>query len=527
MPTPTSVYPYIERTPPQTLCTTDISIVNEDCLVVAESMTRKYGSSCVLNMANQFEVGGDYLNICKLGQEESLIKRTNLLDSLIQLDGVRKGNASNPYQYALTSGHGIGPDDQNKGFGELTCLYSPNITVTHLDTDTMTPVEPFLINIISSAAYNLADHSASLTRELWLAGTVLKVINQLRTAKANGQRHFILGAFGCGAFFNDPVEMAEIYYAAIHEYEFQGCFDSICFAIKKTHSNENYEAFMNVFYTSDYKPLMNVLSPVFAMMSSHPKLIKKMDPFSTIDSQDELSYLLSNLIKSEILSSRVSHSESKKIQFLKHIFMLLQDSTYHARSILHTVVCHSEIKMYYPTSLFFKITPGFLIKLQDILERSPLVFPPLTAQQIRLTDALCVAHLLPKVNQIMSCFTSDEDKEVACFLLYLSVKKEPQILNRELNHRFQSDTSTICQLLMGINAICTANCDDDLKIDEIVRLGDSNHTPNKNVTKILGDYISMRMEIFLAIHYRIYFNISRFEEAMMRNADEHATQLNA
>ncbi|KAJ7130194.1 hypothetical protein C8R44DRAFT_775034 [Mycena epipterygia] len=63
-----------------------------------------------------------------------------------------------------------------------------------------------------------------------------------RAAAASGCRRLVLGAFGCGAFGNPPVEVAQLFRRVLlgrdgsgvgsRGGEFVGCFDEVTFAIK-------------------------------------------------------------------------------------------------------------------------------------------------------------------------------------------------------------------------------------------------------------------------------------------------------
>ena len=66
-------------------------------------------------------------------------------------------------------------------------------------------------------------------------------------AAANKVDILILGAFGCGAFANDPMVVAEAYRTAIIPYRAR--FDLIEFAIYSSgNKNENYDAFKRFFW---------------------------------------------------------------------------------------------------------------------------------------------------------------------------------------------------------------------------------------------------------------------------------------
>ncbi|MDF1826740.1 MAG: TIGR02452 family protein [Legionellaceae bacterium] len=371
MPNKTIAHQYLERTPHQDACELTLRIQNEDCLAVAKTIHAEHGSVCVLNMANQVHVGGDYLSLCALAQEESLIKRTHLLDALIDLEGVHlTKNPSNPYQYALPDCLGFNQDEQQQGFGEFTCLYSSNITVSHLDKAREQPLpQPFEINIISSAAYNLSNCRETLSPELYLAGTVLKIVNQLRTAKAYHQRHLVLGAFGCGAFGNEPRFIAEIYCSAIHELEFVGCFDSISFAVTQRQSGGNYDAFADVFnhaLSAPPKPLFNTLMPVFDKLPTHPVLNNMLTPFFKINTQEELIFLASSLIQKEIHALKIKACPPKKA-FLDNLLEQLIQNPERGKSILEEALDSPEINTHFPSPKFFKAKPAFLSELNRLI----------------------------------------------------------------------------------------------------------------------------------------------------------------
>lgn len=68
-------------------------------------------------------------------------------------------------------------------------------------------------------------------------------------AKENGFRSLILGAWGCGAFRNDPVKVAGYFKKVLLEEKFGAYFDSICFAIYGKEDGKNITAFREVLGT--------------------------------------------------------------------------------------------------------------------------------------------------------------------------------------------------------------------------------------------------------------------------------------
>ena len=60
-----------------------------------------------------------------------------------------------------------------------------------------------------------------------------KVLATLRVFKNHETKVLILGAFGCGAFGNDPQMVAKIFKQVLDRSEFKGVFEEIYFDIMK------------------------------------------------------------------------------------------------------------------------------------------------------------------------------------------------------------------------------------------------------------------------------------------------------
>jgi uncharacterized protein (TIGR02452 family) len=73
--------------------------------------------------------------------------------------------------------------------------------------------------------------------------------NVLAIAEHNGHRSLVLGAWGCGAFRNEPVMVAESALSTLRSERFDGVFERVVFAIPGVgrQSRENLEAFRRVF----------------------------------------------------------------------------------------------------------------------------------------------------------------------------------------------------------------------------------------------------------------------------------------
>lgn len=226
---------------------TPVIVAAIDCLHAAHRLYEQDRSDtiAVLNMANQFRMGGGYQH--GMGaQEEDLCRRTTLIRQL------------NPKHY----------ENKKLGFGQANVLYTPNVTVFRRGADegyAFIPA-PFSINVISSAAFNLyrPDAPKENTPE-YERGMYQKIFAQLLLAAHQGQTRLVLSAYGCGAFKNDPAFVAGLYKKIIDEH-FYGVFEKIVFAIVSNpmQHDRNFETFLYTFNQApgfDFKPIGQIPRP--------------------------------------------------------------------------------------------------------------------------------------------------------------------------------------------------------------------------------------------------------------------------
>lgn len=213
---------------------TKLSVVNEDCLVVAEEMIHEGLNPAVLNMANAFRPGGGVVNGAR-AQEETIFRRSNLFQSLYRYD----------IQHALTFGvvyeEQLYPMDENFGG-----IYSGGITVFK-DKGYEVMAQTFKTAFISVAALNISMAERFHERHFMENGhltdeaieiTKNKIRTKYRIGVANGHDSLVLGAWGCGAFGNPPREMAQLFMDVLEEDEFHGRYRDIRFAIIEDHNSQ-------------------------------------------------------------------------------------------------------------------------------------------------------------------------------------------------------------------------------------------------------------------------------------------------
>ena len=128
-------------------------------------------------------------------------------------------------------------------------LFSPNVIVFR-NSQYQILNEFFPISVITAAAPNknlnpeLFSNDEAMQKELYH-----RIRNIILTADASGVEYLVLGAFGCGAFHNDPKLVAKCFYEVLFGKEqLHKCFKMIYFAIPKISSAsfKNYQVFEKV-----------------------------------------------------------------------------------------------------------------------------------------------------------------------------------------------------------------------------------------------------------------------------------------
>lgn len=206
---------------------TEIDVVNKDCLEVAIDLVNKGFNPAVLNMASRRNPGGGVTTGAG-AQEETLFRRTNLFRSLYQF-------APYAQQYGLEKSHYQYP--LHRDFGGV---YTPNAMVFRESEAYGYKLmnKPLKLSFISVAGMNrpqLIYEDTAIAPQL-----VYAVKNKIRTILAIGldNKHdsLVLGAFGCGAFRNPPKHIAYLFHEVLNEDEFKNKFRRIVFAIIDDHN---------------------------------------------------------------------------------------------------------------------------------------------------------------------------------------------------------------------------------------------------------------------------------------------------
>lgn len=192
---------------------TEITVIDEDTFTAAAQEHHP----CCLNFASHKRPGGGYKSVMNLRmpiktQEEDLFRRSDL-PNVMDNRRVRQ-------YYPLMGVKG---------------LYCSAVVDKDKNLD---PIIPFQVSLVTVAAIvNPKPDEQPLTEA--------KIRRVLDIAADNNQQTLILGAWGCGAFRNDPEVVASLFKKHL-EGDFQGVFQKVIFAIPGEASH-NHQVFLKHF----------------------------------------------------------------------------------------------------------------------------------------------------------------------------------------------------------------------------------------------------------------------------------------
>ena len=185
---------------------TRIQVTNETTLGASMRLVESGLSPLALNFANGIRPGGGFLGGAR-AQEEVLCRSSALYQTIID-DQMYKEHRQRPR-----------PDSTD------WAIYSPDVPVFRTDDGTALE-QPWLLSFITCAA-----PYAPAIGKPEAADLLQKRIHRvLDIAQAYGHSALVLGAWGCGAFANDPHRTAADFRKAL-ENDFSGAFSDILFAI--------------------------------------------------------------------------------------------------------------------------------------------------------------------------------------------------------------------------------------------------------------------------------------------------------
>jgi uncharacterized protein (TIGR02452 family) len=202
-----------------------LEVVRQDSFDAAQGMSKPL----VLNFANAHCPGGGF----KLGassQEESLCRRSSLYLSLRSAGAAKMYRSNNLHLRPLESNW---------------MVLSPSVCVFR-DSGGRLLRQPYVVSVISVPAPNLRGLGFFASRHSVRAGLLTKIRIMLAEAHRHQYRELVLGAWGCGAFGNNPEMVAECFRLELLAHGWIRHFDKIVFAIKENPRSRNYAQFNNV-----------------------------------------------------------------------------------------------------------------------------------------------------------------------------------------------------------------------------------------------------------------------------------------
>lgn len=208
-----------------------VTVTNESTIEAA--MRLKDNNACALNFASAKHPGGGFLRGC-LAQEESIARSSALYHTLIVHPEFYEENKRS--------------QKENIGLYLNYAIYSPDVPIFKMDNGELLE-EPFTVSILTSPAPNRNAIVSDIEINDEIEGTIDILINNvfdkrirqvLNIMADNGHRTIILGAWGCGAFGNDPGVVANLFANCLEETPY---FDNIIFAIYDDPNSITYKTF--------------------------------------------------------------------------------------------------------------------------------------------------------------------------------------------------------------------------------------------------------------------------------------------
>ena len=192
----------------------------------------RYQRIGVLNFASARHPGGGFLS-GSLAQEESLARSSGLYLSLLKC----------PEYYAFHRA-------QDTSLYSDRTIYSPSCPIVRDDAGNWL-TQPYVVDFITSAAPNagavMRNEPANRAR---IAPTLAERASKVLALAAHRECDALtLGAWGCGAFGNDPVMVARVFYDLLRpDGPYGRSFQHVLFAIFTTkRERTNYNAFTERF----------------------------------------------------------------------------------------------------------------------------------------------------------------------------------------------------------------------------------------------------------------------------------------
>ncbi len=224
---------------------TEITVTRDKSFQAAMRLHKEkpYTKIAVMNFANAFHPGGGVTSGCT-AQEESLCRISTLYPLL-----ARPSLKQSYYKYH---------NDLNSVKATDALIYTEGVVICKTDDDlpVRMPKEDWVtVDVITIAAPDLRKYKnphvpiskggSYMSKAELFACHVKRAIHMLTCAASKNADVLVLGAFGCGAFENDPQVVARAYKTALEE--FPKVFMKVEFAVYcSEEDSRNYDIFKEI-----------------------------------------------------------------------------------------------------------------------------------------------------------------------------------------------------------------------------------------------------------------------------------------
>lgn len=211
---------------------TTLAVQNATVLEAAGLLLEAGGSIGCLNFASARNPGGGFLN-GSLAQEESIAVSSALYPTLMQHFEMYEFNRAR--ETSLYSDY---------------MIFSPGVVFFRDDRGELLR-QPFRLSIVTSPAVNVGAIKTNRPHELAaVEATMLRRMEKVLSLFVHhGVRHLLLGAWGCGVFQNNSVDIARWFaHFLAPGRKFDGRFDCVVFAVYDRGDDlPNFSAFQRQF----------------------------------------------------------------------------------------------------------------------------------------------------------------------------------------------------------------------------------------------------------------------------------------
>ena len=198
-----------------------LSLIDNDTITTAYRFINTYQKVAVLNFADAIQPGGLVFEGAKT-QEENICRRTNLYESLLNSDEYYRINKE------------VEQSDILEGIYSDTIIYSKGVLV--IKDSNYNDCVPKKIDVITCPSPSIYDKCTDINQVYRN-----RIRGIVKSAVFNDIECIVLGAWGCGAFHQDPKDISKAFLDVLSEYKY---FKEVAFAIPK---GNNYRVFMSTF----------------------------------------------------------------------------------------------------------------------------------------------------------------------------------------------------------------------------------------------------------------------------------------